>query len=382
MENMKHLKIFILITLLPFHLSLSQQLDIELEEIFTIGGKEDLMEEYLFVAPQQIFTDSQDNIFLRDVRSTMGFFSDAVNKYSPDGTYISTLYFKGKGPGEYENILCICINHRDELLVYDDRNKRITLFSSDFSNYRIFNPPSNVFLKPDYILPFTQSSYVVVNYSSRMKMTKLFSIYLKDFSQNIENFGDRADIWDQTIALTRLQSRIGALKFVVIDSTKILLAPESYDGELYFYQKSNTHWQFQKINGFKPKLRSYKEIPRSQVMNKKVKIPYINFGEDGKRYSYKLFNKSKGLYSFENKYLIHFSIQYDKKGKYIFVAEIITKHGEYKGYKVLKKYDAKGGPRRNINVIGKSKDGYFLTTEIEGIPAITKIKLKIKNLDN
>jgi hypothetical protein len=374
-DRMSKILILVLLFLIKFSPVFSQKLNITVEELLTIGGDEDLPVEYLFVAPQKIFTDSQDNLYLRDVTSTMGFLSKEIRKYSPEGKYIATIGQKGDGPGEVRCITCFCVNQNDEILVYDAMNKRLTLFNNNCIDYKILKPPLNIYLKPKYILPFPDDRYLVVNHVSLHNINyEIFYIYDQEFTKITEKFGDPNDIWDFSEALLRL--RRGFINFAFFDSTKFFLAPEFYAGIVYNLQKYEDKWITKRIRGNKPKLRPFKQIPRSR--SGKSKKPNLNFGERGKKYTYLINNQSIGLYPYKEEYIIHFSIQDNDDGKYHFISELFSSSGEYLGYNVLKKYESLSYKKRKI--IGTSKDGsYFLTENNNDIPAIKKISIKIDN---
>lgn len=346
-------------------------------EILTIGGDENASEEYLFVAPQQIFTDSQNNIFLRDVTSVMGYISNKIKKFSAMGVYLSSIGKKGEGPGEVKSIICFCITPNDDILVYDNMNKRLTLFNNNFKDYDILKPSLNIYLKPQYILPFSNSSFIVINYVSSAEIPELFYIYDQNFLRVKEKFCNSNDIWNLKVALLRQQRSKGAVDFTVVDSTKIFLAPEYYAGVTYFLQRIDGGWVTKKIKGKKPKLKPFKEVPYSSLRSGKIKKPALSFGERGKVYAYEVRNQSVGFYNFNDSQVIHFSILDKNNKKYLLVAELFTINGEYRGFSVLKEYDSKSGPLYNVKIIGQSKNEYFLTETIDDIPVIKKVSLKM-----
>jgi hypothetical protein len=372
-------KIFLTILFLfEFTSVYSQRLKITVEEIFTIGGDENASEEYLFVAPQQIFTDSQNNFYLRDVWTTNGMHSNEIRKYSPGGKYIATIGGRGKGPGEFERIIDFCINSEDDIVIYDEINRRLTLFSTDCKNYKILKIPSNVYFRPSNISPLNSKSYWVANYRYEIENPDIFYIYTKPFSKVLDKFGDPSEIWDQSVALLRKSSRIFRANYTIIDYSQVFIVPKFYDGKIYKYSKKGSLWQMQMIVGKKSKMKSFKEVPIKSFRNGKYKKPAISFGENGKKYTYLIFSQSIGLFPFGKEQIIHFSIQDNDDGKYHFVAELFSKFGEYLGFDVIKKYDSLAYQRRKV--IGQSKDGcFFLVENINDSPAIKKIRLSFEN---
>lgn len=379
---MKILKLIILFLFLPISVVLGQKLNLTVAEIFTLGGEENPSEEYLFVNPQQIFTDTKNNIYLRDVWTTNGDHSDEIKKYSSKGKYIATIGQKGNGPGEFQRIICFCIKKNDDILLYDEINHRVTIFNTNCVDYKILKNYSNVYFKPRYISPFTAESYLVINYEilNELENVKLFSIYSDNFSEIYEKFGDPNDIWDQSTVFSKRQSRLKRINTAVVDSTTIFAVPEYYEGKIYRFYKTDNNWHTQKLTGIKPKLKAYKKLPISSVesirkyMNSGKKIkPFMGFGEKGKGYCYQYHNKSAGIFTYLNNYVIHFSVLDNDDGKYHFVAELFSNKGVFLGYKIIEKDRTK----IYLEVIGQDQAGHFFISEqINEIPAIKKISTK------
>lgn len=370
-------QIFTFLLLLPLHITFAQQLDFELEVVFAIGGNEDDSEEYLFISPQQIFSDSQNNIYLRDVVSVWGHQSKEIRKYSPQGDYLSPIGQTGQGPGEFQSMVCFCINDKDQILIYDEINRRLTLFDSDCINFEMLRISSDFLLKPQFMLPFTSNSYLVMNYMSSDEITNLFYVYSEDFTKLIEKFGNAHKIWDQNVALLRHEKSSGSANFTIVDSTKIFLTPELYDGKIFFFDKKETKWETKTIKGKKPKFKSFKEVPHSWVGKRKLGKLARTFGEKGKKYGYTISNQSAGIFTYGVNHIIHFSVLDDDDGNYLFVAELYTTNGKYKGHVILEKLNRISSLIKT-KVIGKDNAGYFYLTELlDDFPVIKKIRIKI-----
>ncbi len=107
--------------------------------------------------------------------------------------------------------------------------------------------------------------------------------------------------------------------------------------------------------------------------NSKRKKPFISFGEKGKVYCYQIHNKSAGIFTYLDNYVIHFSVLDNDNGKYNFVAELFSNKGAFLGYKIIEKDKTKS----YLKVIGQDDAGYFYISEkINEIPAIKKISTK------
>jgi len=354
---------------------MAQKLKIKTTELFVIGEYEDDSDEHLFVSPQQIFTDSFNDFYLRDIVNRRGHISKEIKKYSSGGKFNQTIGTSGQGPCEFLHIVCFCSNDKDELVIYDTMNRRYTIFDPDGKNCRTIKYSSKLFTQPRDIYQLSTNSYLVINSHSSGSVNKLFTIYTDYFSDILETFGDAEILGDIRPPLSHMRLVSGHLNVTVIDSTKIIAAPKYYDGEIFLFEKIENNWEARKLQGKKPKFKSFKQIPISDLKKRKYKKPAVSFGIQGKVYAFLIYNKSIGIFSVENKYVFHFSIQDDKRGKYNFIAEVFSFEGEYLGYGIIKK--CTNTPITSTKVIGKdNNDCFFMTEQIDDIPVIKKINFE------
>jgi hypothetical protein len=70
--------------------------EVQLEELWRIGGYSDLEEEFFGVI-NRVETDEEGNVYLLDSQLS------EIKVFSPDGEYLNTLGREGEGPGEFRN---------------------------------------------------------------------------------------------------------------------------------------------------------------------------------------------------------------------------------------------------------------------------------------
>jgi len=353
----------------------SQELNFKMHELMVIGDDEYAPDEYLFVAPQQISTDSQNNIYVRDVVSTRGFMSKEILKFSQEGKYLATIGRAGQGPGEFSRILCFCVNSEDELVIYDEINRRITRYNSANNEFIVAKQPADFYFLPKYLFPFTKTSYLIVNSIKEKLNKKLFHIFSKDFSERLEMFGESEQIWNMSEPFMKRRSKWGALNICMVDSTKIAAVSQYYEGEICLLEKNNNTWVTKNVIGKKPEYRSFKEIPRSKIKSKKYRNKrIISYGDQGKVLSFMIQNQSIGIFKFKDKFIIHFILLSTKNHEVILGIDLFNIHGKYIGFQNLKIY--KKNPIYRTKILWKDeKNCFFMTEEIDGIPVIKKFEL-------
>ncbi|MCH8128062.1 6-bladed beta-propeller [candidate division KSB1 bacterium] len=88
-------------------------------------GSESTDENYLFYRAWFIDVDSKGNCYVLDRGN------HRIQKFDLSGNYTLTIGRKGQGPGEFESPNRILINSKDQIIVNDGTNRRITVFNSE-----------------------------------------------------------------------------------------------------------------------------------------------------------------------------------------------------------------------------------------------------------
>src|SRR5690606_18815193 len=75
--------------------------------------------------PVHVRTDHAGNIYIADT----GFMT--VKVFDARGDFIRNIGARGKGPGEFSDITAMHVDHKNEVIVADQFNRRITRFDSN-----------------------------------------------------------------------------------------------------------------------------------------------------------------------------------------------------------------------------------------------------------
>ncbi len=92
---------------------------VELEFIKTIGEMDSLDDEVIFFMPTDIGFDLKGNIYVLDSGN------HRIQKFSPDGEYLTTLGGQGQGPGEFQYPQSLSIDSEGYLYISDMGNRKI-----------------------------------------------------------------------------------------------------------------------------------------------------------------------------------------------------------------------------------------------------------------
>jgi len=92
---------------------------VELEFIKTIGEMDSLEDEVIFFMPTDIGFDLKGNIYVLDSGN------HRIQKFSPDGEYITTIGQQGQGPGEFQYPQSLSLDSEGYLYISDMGNRKI-----------------------------------------------------------------------------------------------------------------------------------------------------------------------------------------------------------------------------------------------------------------
>ncbi len=88
----------------------------EYSKVLELGSSSDEL-DYIFVFPNFIVTDSSENIYKSDYRLRV------IRKYNKEGEFLKNIGRKGRGPGEYSEIITLLLDQvAQELVVFDRTN--------------------------------------------------------------------------------------------------------------------------------------------------------------------------------------------------------------------------------------------------------------------
>jgi hypothetical protein len=103
---------------------------VSLELVRTIGTIEAEDDNFLFYMPSDIALDSLGNMYILDSGN------HRIQKFTPDGQYITTIGNKGQGPGEFVYPLSLDVDSDAYLYISDPGNQRVQVLKPDGKDHK------------------------------------------------------------------------------------------------------------------------------------------------------------------------------------------------------------------------------------------------------
>lgn len=103
----------------------AQDLELDIEYLFTIGEDLEFGEPGFLVTPHRMSSHEDGTIFIADHSSK------SVNMYSQDGKFLKSFGRSGRGPGEFREITSITTDENGNLLVHDRMLFKLARFNID-----------------------------------------------------------------------------------------------------------------------------------------------------------------------------------------------------------------------------------------------------------
>jgi len=149
------------------------------DEVFSIEeelkiGEVEGDENYMFSQIRDIAVDKNENIYVADFKETH------VKVFDKDGKYLRVFGKKGQGPGEIGMIYGIQITEKNELIVNDSNQRKISYFSLGgeliqskeirISPLRLYCDSKKNYYAVDFILEPPDSRYELLKYDGDMNL--------------------------------------------------------------------------------------------------------------------------------------------------------------------------------------------------------------------
>lgn len=103
------------------YINTSELPELELNHQFTISDSEEILLQQV----SGVKSDSEGRIFLTDQRALQ------IHVFDSLGSYITSIGREGSGPGEFQSLLKIYINENNQVIAFDIRQARNTIFAEN-----------------------------------------------------------------------------------------------------------------------------------------------------------------------------------------------------------------------------------------------------------
>ena len=346
-----------------------QKLEVQLRDVLTLGSDSSASSEYLFGRPRFVATDSQNRIYVAD-ESYMH-----VRVYDASGRYIRTIGQRGQGPMEFQSFRALTVNDRDEVIVLDRTNARITRFTPE--GRELATRPTNI--AADSQLRQFEEGYLILNNNSTGPgaIEYLFRGYDADFRETSVAFGSTAEIiaTDKRLEQMMLFSRPGSFAFM---DGRVLYAPTVYGGKLFLYKEDHGQWsRTGQLQGHVEKTAFTKVTGRSIEANEVDVLVYYA----GQRAGALVHNTSMGVFRLQDQQIVHFTFSEFGRER-LWGLELFNQTGSLVGYGVLDRVplNSYGAAILRIDVVWKDSRDRFYIIDRQGAPVIRVVELEYSRI--
>lgn len=326
-----------------------RQLSLHFKEEHVIGNNKSKPEDFFFMSPSQlgmVRTDHSGNIYVSDYQS------NDIKVFDPDGNFLRNIGKKGKGPAEFTNISAIDINRRNELVVLDYSNDRVTWFSDSGKLLSSRIPPKRTMVWPNSFIQLDNGDYLLlkklrdIQYGGNQKQqyfhSCVFHLYDRNFHY-VTSFGDIDSLMDARDArsdFVRLYlNSFNPGHFCPAGKGEIWYAPGIYEGRIFKFREGPHGWRVDKtIRG-----HIMAQHPVDLDTNSPGTLSIGVYGGNKPNHvSGRINSVDLGLFVLKDGRLINFSLQRQNGAKMVMMAEVFSPKGKLEGFGKLKAFSFPG----------------------------------------
>jgi len=212
---------------------------VSLELVGTIGTIEAENDDFVFYLPSDIALDSQGNMYILDSGN------HRIQKFTPDGQYITTIGNKGQGPAEFVYPLSLDVDSKGYLYISDPGNQRVQVLKPDGKDHKTISFAKD----PAGVLRVSESGFMIMGrgaglfsfsmplYEEDKELPKIIRV-LNSEGDVERNFGDQRDYKDF------LMNRMGNRFHFTIDKDKNIYVAFDYQNRIEKYSSDGkTLWK-------------------------------------------------------------------------------------------------------------------------------------------
>lgn len=363
MDFIMKMKIIFLSIIFLYTLNYSQNNKIVIDEILTIGEK-----DFYFTYPLKVLVNSENRYIVVDRNAT------EVYLFKSNGEFVKKIGNQGKGPGEFIEITNI-VFQGNNIIVFDRAQQRFTVFNSQGILVKTINTPQKVIMNPLFIDKLTNESLFVYDPTNVDKNNFVFYEISSDLTNILYSFGEVDRIFDLSTPFGRSLKNVENIDVCILSNNKIILSQRFYNGKILLMEKITGGWKYTERNGFKPNIPAYQEYSLKELNTlKENKINFMVLSENKSQFLVAMNCISSGIFTFKNKYVLHFFCLTNKKK----TSDLYLNIFDYNGQLISSELVMQNKPLYDFRVLGKDNNEYFIVRDlIDGIPVLQKLRISI-----
>ncbi|MCJ7582078.1 MAG: 6-bladed beta-propeller [Candidatus Aminicenantes bacterium] len=289
-------------------------------------GELDGPEEFLFVYITDVAVNSKGDFYVADRQL------NEVRKFNKDGEYLLTVGRFGQGPGEFQSVQIVCVNNHNELIVFDARSGRISVFSDKWELIKTTKKLlENSWISPTKIFDIENSYVIFGQLNNSLKMFHEFSKDWKIEDSYIDyEFIDNREFEEQSLGFNS-----GNCEFS--NNGDMFYTKYYYDNQIFVYRNRElTKIISRESNIRKPyEVQVYSDVKKAMEINRANKEYDIGSFGRGIAFLGKLYQTSLGIYKLADGHIVNFLRIRKSKDIKEFGVELYDSSGKFLVYSKL-----------------------------------------------
>ncbi|MBD3414690.1 MAG: 6-bladed beta-propeller [Candidatus Aminicenantes bacterium] len=281
-------------------------------------GQMDGPEEYLFSYISDIAVNSKGDIYVADRQWT------EIRKYSQDGEYLITIGRKGQGPGEFQGLGILSVDSDDNLIVYDWRLTRVSIFSDNGELIQTTKKlMAETSLAPSEIIA-QDDGYVL--FGQLGDSPKIFHEFDSDWNHK-ESYIDYEFTDNKEFEKLALNFSTGNCFFRI--NGDILYTKDYYDNKILIYQNKELSRVITRESDIKKpyEVQKFHDQNKAREVMKKQDYNFSTFAQ-GIQYVGRANLTSGGVFQLLDGNIVHFVSTYVSKEVFGFDVELFDSDGK------------------------------------------------------
>lgn len=303
-----------------------ETLKVDLHEILTISALvEDPNQGPLIGLPNFVTTDSVGNIYVGDELTSN------VKVYDSKGAYLQIISGRGREDGKLLHLTAMYMTARDELIIADNVNARITRFSMDGNVLSTHPFDHTIMLWPRRFteIQLNEFAFIYAMPSDTIAQENLIHVFDSNFSNEMYSFIPASDYGDIDHPFVASKAGFNPGYFRQMPNGDILYAPYIYEKRIYRYIKKEGGWKKSQV------IEGHTEVEEAIIHVDERPYPQgtTTIRAEGVLAAI-VKSESLGVFTLKDGRIIHFTSS--RFGNYRVVGvELFSQKGDFIGYGIL-----------------------------------------------
>ena len=289
-------------------------------------GELDGPEEFLFVYITDVAVNSKGDFYVADRQL------NEVKKFNKDGEYLLTIGRFGQGPGEFQSPSIVSVNNHNELIVFDNRVGRISVFSDSGELIETTKKLlENSWISPTKIFDIENSYVIFGKLDNSLKLFHEFSQDWKITGSYLDyEFIDNKEFEEQSLGFN-------SGNFLFDNNGDMYYTKYYYDNQIFVYRNRELIKIISRESNIKKpyEVQVYNDVKKAMEIRRENKEYDIGSFGRGIAFLGKLYQRSLGIYQLADGHIVNFLRIRKSKDIKEFGVELYDSSGKFLNYSIL-----------------------------------------------